>query len=283
MTGTEGRIGVVIVNYRTPDLTLKCVDSILRWKVAALQDIVVVENASPDNSFERLQKELPPVRLIKADKNGGFGSGVNIGAEMVQTEFLLVLNPDTYFEDGSVSEAVAMLDKNPRIGIVGLDLVYPGGERQYSARRFYSWADIVGRRTPLGRYWPLRGRIDRHMMTGAWHPGTPFEAEWVMGTGFIARRALYAQLGGMDEAYFLYMEDVDLCARVWQSGHSVVTVPGARLVHDHQRSSAAGPFSWAGRMHLRSLMRFRSKFRLPLLRQPGVSGLWRHPLPVGRS
>ncbi|WP_341677878.1 glycosyltransferase family 2 protein [Niveibacterium sp. SC-1] len=283
MSALAGRVNAVIVNYRTPDLVFKCVASIEAQGIALGQDIIVVENASPDDSFARLEAGLSGQRLIKSEHNGGFGAGVNLGAAAADKEFLLVLNPDTYFESDSVSDVVAMLDTDPGVGLVGLDLVYPTGERQYSARRFYSWADIVGRRTPLGRYWPLRGRIDRHLMTQAWMPGQPFDAEWVMGTGFIIRRDLYGYLGGMDEAYFLYMEDVDLCARVWQSGHRVVTVPGARLVHDHQRSSAAGPLSWAGRMHLRSLMRFRSKFRLPLLRQPGVSGLWRHPLPVGRS
>jgi N-acetylglucosaminyl-diphospho-decaprenol L-rhamnosyltransferase len=161
------------------------------------------------------------------------------------------------------------------VGLVGLDLVYPGGERQYSARRFYSLLDVLGRRLPLGRYWPVKARIDRHLMRTAWDSGAPFEAEWVMGTGFVVRRELFLKLHGMDEAYFLYMEDVDLCARVWQSGAKVICVPGARLVHDHQRSSAAGPLSWAGRLHLQSLLRFRQKFHVPLVRQPGVAGLWR--------
>ncbi|MEO6145865.1 MAG: hypothetical protein ABIP04_02180, partial [Sulfuriferula sp.] len=66
-----------------------------------------------------------------------------------------------------------------------------------------------------------------------------------------------------------------LCARVWQAGFRVVCVPGVQLVHDHQRTSAAGPLSWAGRLHLQSLMRFRRKFHVPLFRPPGISGLWR--------
>ncbi|MEW6025269.1 MAG: glycosyltransferase family 2 protein [Pseudomonadota bacterium] len=272
----NGRLNVVIVNYRTPGLTLQCVASILAHGVAAPEDVVVVENASPDDSRARLAAELPSgVRLICATSNGGFGAGVNLGAAECRREFLLVLNPDTYFEDGRLGAALALLDRYPEIGLAGLDLVYPDGERQYSARRFYSLVDVLGRRLPLGRYWPLKERIDRHMMRAAWDDGTPFDAEWVMGTGFVVRRKLFAALGGMDETYFLYMEDVDLCARVWQAGARVVCVPGVRLVHDHQRSSAAGPLSWAGRMHLKSLRRFMGKFRVPLVRQPGVEGLWR--------
>ncbi|MGH8618835.1 MAG: glycosyltransferase family 2 protein [Burkholderiales bacterium] len=273
---TLGRLNPVIVNYRTPDLTLKCVASILRMDVAAAADIVVVENASPDASAERLARELPPgVRLVVSDRNGGFGAGVNIGGTASDREFVLILNPDTYFEDRSLDQALAVFDREPDVGVVGLNLVYPGGERQHSARRFYSLLDVIGRRLPIGRFWPIKPRLDRHLMVSAWASGAPFEAEWVMGTGFLIRRELFARLGGMDEAYFLYMEDVDLCARVWQAGFRVVCVPAAKLVHDHQRGSAAGPFSWAGRMHLQSLRRFMKKFRVPLFRQPGVQGLWR--------
>jgi N-acetylglucosaminyl-diphospho-decaprenol L-rhamnosyltransferase len=269
------RLNAVIVNYRTPDLTLKCVASIVAHGVAAPADIVVVENASPDDSYARLSAELSGVRLLQAANNGGFGAGVNLGAALCEADYILVLNPDTYFEDDSLNKALAVLDSQPEVGLVGLDLVYPGGERQYSARRFYSLLDVLGRRLPLGRYWPVKARIDRHLMRTAWDSGAPFEAEWVMGTGFVVRRELFLKLHGMDEAYFLYMEDVDLCARVWQSGAKVICVPGARLVHDHQRSSAAGPLSWAGRLHLQSLLRFRQKFHVPLVRQPGVAGLWR--------
>ena len=271
----SSRLNAVIVNYRTPELTLKCVASIVAQGVAALADIVVVENASPDDSYARLSAELSGVQLIHAADNGGFGAGVNLGAGLCEADYILVLNPDTYFEDDSLNKALAVLDSQPEVGLVGLDLVYPGGERQYSARRFYSLLDVLGRRLPLGRYWPVKARIDRHLMRTAWDSGAPFEAEWVMGTGFVVRRELFLKLQGMDEAYFLYMEDVDLCARVWQSGAKIICVPGARLVHDHQRSSAAGPFSWAGKLHLQSLRRFRQKFHVPLVRQPGVAGLWR--------
>ena len=273
---TEPRVSPVIVNYRTPDLTLKCVDSILRMEVATADDIVVVENASPDDSRERLQRALPAgVNLIVSPRNGGFGAGVNLGVRAALREFALVLNPDTYFEDRSLGAALAEFDRDAEVGIVGLNLVYPDGARQYSARRFYALLDVVGRRLPLGRYWPLKPRIDRHLMVSAWLSGAPFAAEWVMGTGFLIRRALFEHIGGMDEAYFLYMEDVDLCARVWQTGYRVVCVPAARLVHDHQRSSASGPFSRAGRMHVASLLRFRRKFRVPVFTPPGIEGLSR--------
>ena len=264
------RINPLIVNYRTPDLTIKCVASLLEMGVAPLEDIIVVENGSPDDSAARLTRELSNVRLICSERNGGFSAGINIGAAAATRELVLVLNPDTYFVDQSIEQALAVFDACPDVGLIGLNLVYPDGRPQYSARRFYSMLDIIGRRSPLGKYWPLKGRVAHHMMTSAWESEKPFDADWVMGTGFIIRRDLFEKIGRMDEAFFLYMEDVDLCARVWGAGYRVVCVPGARLVHDHQRSSSAGPFSPAGIMHLQSLAIFRKKYRLPLFRVPRV-------------
>lgn len=266
----RGRLNAIVVNYLTPDLTVKCVESIVRMGVALLEDIIVVENASPDDSAARLTRELGGLRLICAKQNGGFSAGVNMGAATANREYVIVLNPDTYFVDQSIDQALAELDARPDVGLVGLNLVYPDGTCQYSARRFYTMLDIVARRSPLGSYWPLKGCVERHMMISAWGSGLPFDADWVMGTGFVIRRDLFEKIGRMDEAYFLYMEDVDLCARVWGAGYRVVCVPGARLVHDHQRSSAAAPFSWAGRLHLQSLATFRKKYSVPLLRPPSI-------------
>jgi GT2 family glycosyltransferase len=267
-------LNVVIVNFRTPDLTINCVNSILALNVAEPQDIVVVDNASPDTSYPQLRSRLPHgVRLIRASMNRGFGAGVNLGMAAGTRENVLVLNPDTYFVDGSLEKALEALHTDPAIGLVGLDLTNPDGSRQYSARRFYSMLDIVGRRTSLGRSGLLQKRLTHHLMMDAWKPELPFDAEWVMGTGFVVRRLIFEELSGMDEAYFLYMEDVDLCARIWHAGYRVVCVPGARLVHEHQRQSAGSLVNRASRYHIKSLLRFRNKFRVPLTFPPGVNGL----------
>ena len=267
---SEHRINPVIVNYKTPDLTLRCVESIVRMGVAPLEDIIVVDNGSSDDSAARLTRELGGARLICVEHNRGYSAGINLGVEAVDREFVLVLNPDTHFVDQSIERVIAHFDTSPDVGLVGLELVNTDGTRQFSARRFYSVLDIVCRRTSLGRCWPLKRRVERHLMTSAWESGDPFDADWVLGSGFAIRRDLFEKIGRMDEAYMLYMEDVDLCARVWDKGYRVVCVPGARLIHDHHRSSAKGVFSSAGRLHLQSLAIFRKKYRVPLFRAPEV-------------
>ena len=262
-------LGVIIVNYRTADLTIRSVASILRQGIAKLEHIVVVDNNSGDDSVGRIARAFPKLRIIASRTNGGFGAGVNTGLKLTREKYVLILNPDTYFENNSVLAALSYMLNHPDIGVAGLDLVNKDGSRQYSARRFYSLLDVVARRVRVvGNL--LRRRVDRHLMKEAWRYGTPFDAEWIMGTGFIANRNLLMALGGMDESYFLYMEDVDLCARMWSAGFRVVCVPNARLVHDHQRSSAKNPFRFAARRHIASLVLFASKFSVPIVRQPGI-------------
>jgi len=265
-------LGVVIVNYRTYDLTMRCVASLLAQGIAQPKDIVVVDNDSPDGSGLRLQSDLPAgVVTLLSGRNGGFGAGVNLGVAALSTDLVLILNPDTYFESNRMDVIRRMFNDSPKMGVAGLKLVNPDGSLQYSARRFYSLPDILARRTMLGKFGPLR-RLERsHLLTGKWRQSAQkpfFEADWVMGTGFVVRRSAFEQVGCMDEGYFLYFEEVDLCARMWIEGWQVVAVPQVALVHDHQRSSAAGITSAAGKIHLRSMARFFAKFGVPWWSRP---------------
>jgi N-acetylglucosaminyl-diphospho-decaprenol L-rhamnosyltransferase len=268
-------LGVVIVNYNTLGLTVKCVASLLAHGVVPAEHIVVVDNASPDGSGAQLAGALPlGVRVLQPRRNGGFGAGVNLGVAELTTELVLVLNPDTYFRRNDLGQITALFKQRPRLGVAGLKLVNPDGSPQYSARRFYSLPDILVRRTLLGRWGPMHARIDSHLLKRRW-TGEPFEADWVMGTGFVVRRSAFAHVGCMDEAYFLYFEEVDLCARMWVHGWQVLAVPSVELVHEHQRHSAQGIWSTSGKIHLRSMTRFFAKFGVPWFNRPSRSGLAR--------
>lgn len=279
-------LGVVIVNYKTFDLTVQCVRSLLQHEITTPHHIVVVDNDSPDDSGNRLKSALTPmgVQVLLSGKNGGFGAGVNLGVSALRTDLVLVLNPDTYFLNNNVAVIQRLFDQQPRLGIAGLKLINTDGSLQYSARRFYSLPDILVRRTPLGRLGPMRRLVRSHLLQRRWQ-GEPFEADWVMGTGFVVRHAAFEQIGRMDEGYFLYFEEVDLCARMWVNGWSVMAVPQVELVHEHARHSAAGIWSSSGKIHLRSMIRFFNKFGIPWVRRPSHSKLavafdqWRQRMP----
>lgn len=262
-----GKLGVVIVNFRTADLTIRCIDSLLEQRIALPADIVIVDNASGDGSGQAIASARPQVRTIFSTRNGGFGAGVNLGVEALDTELVLVLNPDTAFRENQVEEVRALFEREPSLGMLGLKLVNTDGSPQYSARRFYSLADIAARRTPLGRFSAAQRIESSHLLKGNWSGG-PFESDWVLGTGFVVRRRAFDGVGRMDEGYFLYFEEVDLCARMWIAGWSVMALPSAELVHDHQRHSQAGIWSHSGRIHVNSMLRFFGKFGVPWLHRP---------------
>lgn len=271
--GTAPTLGVVIVNYNTYDLTRQCVASLLEHGIAPAGQIVVVDNLSPDGSGPRLRADLEPVRVILSARNGGFGAGINLGMAALSTDLVLVLNPDTRFRRNQVPVIQELFARKPRLGIAGLKLINPDGSLQYSARRFYSLVDIVARRTPLGGLPGVRRRlVDSHLLLGKWSGG-PFEADWVMGTGFVVRRLAFDEVGRMDEDYFLYFEEVDLCARMWVNGWTVMALPEVELIHDHQRHSKAGIWSSSGQTHLASMKRFFIKFGVPWLRRPSRTQL----------
>lgn len=265
----NSNLSVIIVNYSTFDLCLKCIASIRKYHIVEDKNIIVVDNASPDGSGLKLQAEFPNLNIVLSNTNGGFGAGVNIGMAKCHTELVLVLNPDTYFLDGNISKIVSYFSDYNDAGLIGLELINPDGTRQYSARRFYSVLDIVLRRTCLGKLSLFKQSLDTHLMRNNWSNGF-FEADWVMGTGFVIRKNAFDEIQGMDESYFLYFEDVDLCARLWQSGWRVLAAPGVQLVHDHQRTSAVSPLSWAGKIHLTSLWRFQSKFGIHFFKHPAI-------------
>lgn len=256
-------LSVVIVNYRTPDLVINCVRSLLGHQIAEAQDIIVVENASGDGSAEVIRRAVN-CTLVESPTNGGYGSGLNLGMRHARHDLVICLNPDTYFTSNDVLRVGQIFADEPKLGLLGLDLRYPGGERQYSARRDYSLLDVVLRRTKLGSFGIGRRLVDRHLMKDAWENGI-FSADWVIGTGFVVRRSAFEAAGGMDTDYFLYMEDVDLCVRLRKAGWRVAAVPGIELTHNHQRASGQSLMSSAAMHHLRALRVFRRKHHVPLL------------------
>jgi len=253
----------LIVNFRTPDLTIRCVGSMIALGISQ-DDIVVVDNHSEDNSAIRISSALPKLRLIEASHNGGFSAGINLGMKYIDAKYVLILNPDTLLISNFVNDVTSVMERDETIAVIGLNLLNPDLSPQYSARRFYSFVDILVRRSALRKLWPWRLLDDRHLMKREFASGSMFDADWVLGTGFVIRKAVYDKLQGMDEGYFLYMEDVDLCARAWEAQYRVVCLPAAAIIHDHQRESAKSLISKASRQHLKSLTRFYRKHNVPI-------------------
>lgn len=264
-------LDVVIVNYNTYDDTFKCVTHLIAQGEVAPWNIHVVDNFSPDGSGQRLKQNLPTeVDVILSQINKGFGAGVNIGARAGIAPYILVLNPDCLPEAANLHRILEHFSQHADVGLVGAELINPDGSLQYSARTFYSALDVIVRRSSLKRFFPFN-RLNRSHLLMQRPRAVPFDVDWVIGTGLIVRRDVFERVGAMDEAYFLYMDDVDLCARVHHAGYRVQILPTVKFIHNHRRQSA---WNWrwtrAHSIHLTSLKLFAKRHGLPLFRRPKI-------------
>ncbi len=255
---TEPLVSVVIVHYRTPRLLERCLGSIQSASPDVPLEILIVDNSPEDDSAERLAARFG-CRYLRNEQNVGYGRAINQGIEASSGKYLLILNPDIEVRRGSIERLTRFMEENPSVGICGPKLLNPDGTLQYSARRFYTLRVILLRRTFLGRIFPNSRAVRDHLMMD-WDHADARDVDWLLGGAIMVRRAAVDEVGGMDERFFLYFEDVDWCNRMHKWGWRVVYVPEAEMVHDHQRASARGFLSKGLLIHLESGLRFMEKW-----------------------
>ncbi len=248
------KLWVLIVNYRTPRLTLDCVRSL---QVVADEGVelhaVVVDNDSADGSAELLARELPnltcdfQVSLVTSSHNGGFAFGNNEGIRQCLAEtlaedssddqFVWLLNPDAYLLAGGVEPLLAFFHEHPAVGIVGSRIEDELGQVQCSAFRRHSlWSEID---TLLGV--GLISRLLKRYSVAPMPSELPSSVDWVSGASFFMRLELLKSVGLMDEGYFMYFEETDYCLTAKARGHEVWYWPGFSVVHlEGQASGITG-------------------------------------------
>lgn len=247
------RVGAVVVNHDAGEALVTCVASL---RAEGVDDVVVVDNASNDDSIERLAKADPDVRVIRSGRNLGYGSGANRGIAVLDGDFVLVCNPDVIVHGGAVDTLVRTLEADDQNGIVGPCILEPDGSRYPSARAFPSWIDAAGHAL-LGAVRP-GNRFTRRYRRQDLPLDRPSEVDWVSGACFMATTSVLEALGGFDEAYFMYLEDTDLCFRTARAGYGVVFEPRAVVSHLQGLSTARRPYRMLAAHH-RSALRFASR------------------------
>ncbi len=227
-------------------------------------EIIVVDNNSGDDSVYMLRSDFPEITVIDNPTNMGLAAGVNTALAQAKGSYYLILNPDMIALPGSVARLVAFMDKNPDVGVAGGKLISPNGKLQYSCYRFYTPMTIMYRRTFLGKTPTGKRAISRFLMKDFDH-ASERDVDWLMGACLMVRKKAFDQVGGMDERFFLYFEDVDWCRRFWEHGWRVSYVPQAVFSHYHQRSSEKGAilgifFNRSTREHIQSALKYFIKF-----------------------
>ncbi len=267
-------LSVIIVNYKSREPLLACLRALRADAAAAglCLETVVVDNDSRDGTPEALAAEFPEARAIVNDANVGYARAVNRGLSATTAPLALVMNPDCETRPGALRALVGHMGERPRTAIAGPKILNTDGSLEFSARAFPDHLTFLFNRYSLLTRWFPNNRFSRRYLLTDWDHASAREVDWVSGACMLARRAAVEQVGGMDEAFFMFNEDVDWCRRMKQAGWNVTYEPSAVVVHHigASRSHVAARVIW-GR-HLGMIHYFRKHHPTsPLLAWPAYA------------
>ncbi len=280
-------IAVVVVSYNTRDLLRQCIASIDNSVRASHIDalnthIVVVDNGSSDGSASMVAHEFPHTRLVASPENLGFTRANNLALSLLEfgiagadrpldrepPDYVLLLNPDAELVDDALGQMVQLLEDDPSAGACGARLEYSDGSFQHGAFQFPSPFQVALDLAPMagipgsGRLYNrlYNSRVNGRYPAALWEEDVPFQVDFVLGAALMMRGAAIQRIGGLDEGYFMYCEEMDWCLRLKQTGMSTFAVPAARVIHHEAQSSRQTP--WLAYRNLwRSRLRFYDKHR----------------------
>ncbi len=226
-------LSIIVVSWNVRELLHACLASLPREA-----EVIVVDNASSDGSAAMVAAEFPAVQLVANLENRGFTGGNNQGLALAHGRYVLLLNPDTVVPGDAMAVMVDYLETHPGAGVVGPQLRYGDGSLQSSRRRFPTLATALLESTPLAWHWPP----ERNCWARRYHmadqsPDVVQEVDWLVGAALLTRRAVLDQVGGFDEGYFMYSEELDWQRRVKAAGWMIVYLPQAVITHYEGKSS----------------------------------------------
>ena len=250
----EPALAIVIVSYNVRADLGRCLQSIVGRTTPYPTSIVVVDNGSSDGTLDMLRRDWPTVHAIAAEGNVGFSRGNNLGIRATASELVLLLNPDTEVPDHQVQVLVRALLADPGAAAAGPRLVDGQGQPELSFGPMVSpWGEFTQRRL-VRAYEAGHDWATARVAHATRQPGT---RDWVSGACLLARRADLDAVGLLDERYFMYTEDVDLCAAFRARGRTVRFVPDATVRHLRGRSSAGTPATTEARRRQSQLAFYR--------------------------
>ena len=229
-------LSIIIVNYNSGESLKRCLASLKESRIESPYEIIVVDNGSQEGDLKGLEEDLFNLQLIRNPKNIGFARANNQGISNSKGDHLLLLNPDTLVLKEGLDGLVKFMEEHPKAGAAGPMLLSPDGTRQPSFRRFPSLLNVFfGRTSFLTRRFPKNPFTKSYLMMDA-NSQRAREVDWIMGACMILRRDAFQGVGGFDESFFLFVEDVDLCYRLKRMGWKIYYVPEVRVIHEYGAS-----------------------------------------------
>lgn len=255
-------LSIIIVSWNVRDLLRACLRTVVSGQASGVRrqdsdpcplttdpcpltpEIIVIDNASADGSAAMVAAEFPDVKLIANRDNRGFTAGNNQGLALAQGRYVLFLNPDTEVVGDALATMVAYLDAHPEVGALGPQLRYGDGSPQSSRRRFPTLLTALFESTPLAWHWPGNPWARRYRMEDQTcevfetsQVSAAEEVDWLVGAALLVRRETLEQIGGFDEGYFMYSEELDWCRRAKAAGWQIVYLPAVQIIHHEGKSS----------------------------------------------
>ncbi len=221
-------LSVIVVTHNRPELALMTLRSALAAMGELAVEWILIDSGSSDGTPQAIEDAFPDMR-VRREPNIGFAAANNLGLARARGRYLLLLNPDAETISGSYDELVATLDSQPEIGVASVVQNAPDGSLQYSIRRFPSAWLSLGEALGAARLSPLRGWSEEDADTA--HYRQVSSVDWLVGAFLIARAEAAAQVGELDERFFLYSEETDWCYRFHQAGWKVVHLPSMSITH----------------------------------------------------
>jgi N-acetylglucosaminyl-diphospho-decaprenol L-rhamnosyltransferase len=230
------KFSVIMVNYDSWPYTLRCIDSLYATGCKDFEVVVI------DNDQERVPPEIPhPVRLIRNPENAGFARACNQGIRASDGEYIVLINPDTLVEKDFFEGLEEFFDQNPKAGVAGSRIIDGEGNLQLSARKELGFlSGFLGRTSLLTRLFP-KNPLLRRLFPAAQELSGPTVVDWVSGACMIIRRQTLKEIGPIDERFFMYFEDADLCRRAREGGWLVCYLPQVEVLHHTGASSRSKP------------------------------------------
>ena len=225
------QLSIIIVNYNVREFLHHALVSLQKAMKGIRGETIVVDNASDDGSIEMVKRRFPKVRLIANDSNLGFARANNVGLKQARGKYILLINPDTLVQENTLQVMIRFFEENPDVGLAGCKILNPDGTFQLACRRSFPapWAAVT-KMIGLSALFPgsrLFGRYNLSYLS----PDETYEIDAVSGSFMMVRREAYEQVGGLDEDFFMYGEDLDWCYRIQRAGWKNYYVHSTQIIH----------------------------------------------------
>jgi len=252
-------VRIVIATLNSESLLKDCLESIYKNTKKYKYEIVIVDNASEDNTVSMLRRNFPDVKILENHKNKGVARARNQGLKNNNSRYVLILDADTIVKEKSIDRMVEFMDKNPKVGICGAKLISPTGKLQLTCRRFHNLFIPVLRRLTFLRI-VRKSRLLKDFLMMDWDHKKPKKVDHVIGACQLVRREVIDSIGLLDSRMFYGWEDTDYCVRSMRAGYETWYFPYSVVVHYEQRLTKQKFFSRLSLENIKSMIIFFIKY-----------------------